>query len=87
MPAAPEAVRLLRVLLCQQPADLQAITEAIESDLGLTARLFQLAARQPGTVPAGVFNVSEIVVHLGLKKLRTITSTIRRPPAPLSLPS
>ena len=74
LPAAPEAVALLRTLLSQPTADLQAITQTIESDLSLTVRLFQLAAQQPGTVPAGVFDISEIVVHLGLKKLKAMMS-------------
>ena len=82
---APEAFGLLRALLSQPTADLHAITEAIESDLGLTVRLFRLAAQQPGAVPAGVFDISEIVVHLGLKRLRAMASPIRRAPASLSL--
>jgi len=87
MPVAPEAVGLLRTLLSQPAADLHAITQVIESDLGLTVRLLQLAAQQPGTVPADVFDISQIVVHLGLKKLRAMTSPIRRPSAFLSLSS
>lgn len=74
LPVAPEAAALLRTLLSQQTADLQAITETIESDLGLTIQLYQLAAQQPGMVPVGVFEVSEVVVHLGLKRLRTMIS-------------
>jgi HD-like signal output (HDOD) protein len=74
VPAAPETIALLRTLLSQPAADLHAITQAFESDLGLTVRLFQLAAQQPGTVPPGVFDISEIVVHLGLKKVRAMIS-------------
>jgi HDOD domain len=71
-PSTPEAIRLLRILLSQRTANLQAITQAIESDLGLTVRIFELAARMPATVPPGVFDISEIVVHLGLKQLRAM---------------
>lgn len=74
LPAAPESVALLRTLLSQPTADLHAITQAIESDLVLTIQLFQLSAQQPGTVPPGVFDISEIVVHLGCKKLRAMIS-------------
>ncbi|MGA8153910.1 MAG: HDOD domain-containing protein [Terriglobales bacterium] len=72
--AAPDAVGLLRTLLSRQTADLQAITQAIESDFGLTVQLFQLASELPATVPPGVFEISEIVVHLGLRQLRTMIS-------------
>ena len=72
LPATPEAVALLRMLLSQPTTDLQAITQAIESDLALTIQIFQLAAQQPGTVPPGVSDISEIVVHLGRKKLQAM---------------
>jgi c-di-GMP-related signal transduction protein len=70
--AAPEAVGLLRTLLSEQPADLQAITQTIESDLSLTVQLFHLAGQRPGTVPPGVSDISEIVVHLGRKNLKAM---------------
>jgi len=82
LPVAPETVALLRTLLSQQTADLQAITQAIESDLSLTVRLFQLAAQQPGTVPPDTFDISEIVVHLGVKKLRAMISRHMTLPVP-----
>jgi len=76
--AAPEALGHLRALLSQQTANLQAITAAIENDLGLTVRLYRLAAQLPATVPPGVFDISEIVVHLGIKQLRAMVSNYPR---------
>jgi len=72
--AAPEAIGHLRTLLSQRTANLQAITDAIENDIGLTVRLYRLAAQLPATVPPGVFDISEIVVHLGIKQLRAMVS-------------
>jgi HD-like signal output (HDOD) protein len=74
VPPGPEAVGLLRTLLSDRTPNLQAITAAIESDVGLVVRLFQTAAQFPGTVPPGVFDISEIVVHLGIKNLRAMIS-------------
>ena len=73
-PAKPDAVGRLRLLLSQPTADLQAITSTIENDLGLTIRLLQCAWEQPGMVPAGTSDISEIVVHLGLQKLKAMIS-------------
>ena len=73
-PAKPDAVGRLRLLLSQPTADLQAITTTIETDLGLTIRLLQCAWEQPGMVPPGTSDISEIVVHLGLQKLKAMIS-------------
>jgi len=69
-PAKPDAAGRLRLLLSQPAADLQAITSAIENDLDLTIRLLQCAWEQPGLVPPGTSDIGEIVVHLGLQKLK-----------------
>ena len=73
-PAKPDAVGRLRLLLSQPSADLQAITSTIENDLDLTIRLLQCAWEQPGMVPPGTSDISEIVVHLGLQKLKAMIS-------------
>jgi HD-like signal output (HDOD) protein len=77
-PVSQEAAGVVRMLLSQPAADLQAITDAIQSDLGLTIRLFHLAAQKPDAVPRGTLEISEIVVHLGRKNLEAIISPSTR---------
>lgn len=72
MPVSAEAAGRLRALLSQPILNLQAVTEAIQSDLELTLRLFQFAAQRPATVPCSAVDISEIVVHLGRQNLRAM---------------
>ena len=71
-PVSGEAAGRLRMLLSQPTLNLQAITEAIQSDLELTLRLFYFAAQWPATVPFRSADISEIVVHLGRQNLRVM---------------
>jgi len=78
----PESLGLLRTLLSAPVPDLQAITDAIRGDVGLTVEVLRQAAEQPDTEPANVLNLAEIVVHLGLEKLRAVISKTPALPAP-----
>ena len=74
--ARPDSLVLLQILLAEPVPDLQAVADTVDRDAGLTALVLRLAAQCPASVPAGCVNLSEIVVHLGLKKLRALSSSL-----------
>jgi HD-like signal output (HDOD) protein len=76
-PAMPGAVALLQLKLASNVADLDAITRLIRTDVGLTAQLLRLAFGQPSRHGSGHLGVGEVVVHLGLEKLRAMAAGTR----------
>jgi HD-like signal output (HDOD) protein len=76
-PATPGAVALLQLLVTSNVADLEAITTLIRNDVGLTVRLLGLAFQQPSLRRTSHLNVGELVVHLGLEKLRVMATETR----------
>lgn len=74
MPAMPEAVAQLQLLAASHIVDLQAITDVIRNDVGLTVQLLQLVARNLGKRAGSISNLEELVVHLGLEQLRTMAA-------------
>lgn len=81
-PAMPDSVLLLRLLLSSHIADLHAITEVIRNDVGLTAQLFCLAALERGRRITGILNIGDLVVHIGLEKLKSLAAETRLNPLP-----
>src|ERR1700689_5354026 len=81
-PAMPDAVLLLRLLLSSHIADLHAITDVIRNDVGLTAQLFRLAAIERSGRPSSTLNVGDLVVQIGLDKLKIMAAETRPNPLP-----
>jgi len=73
-PAMANALLRLELSLSAFVADLQEITNIIRSDIGLTAQLLRLAAREIEESPDRVVTISEIVVHVGVEKLRALVA-------------
>ena len=79
-PAMPDAVLLLRLLLSSQIADLHAIADVIRNDVGLTAQLFRLAAIERGGRATNILNIGDLVVQIGLEKLKDLAAETRLNP-------
>jgi HD-like signal output (HDOD) protein len=79
-PAMPDTVLLLRLLLSSHTADLHAITDVIRNDVGLTARLFHLAALERGGRATTILNVGDLVVQVGLEKLKNLAAETKLNP-------
>jgi HD-like signal output (HDOD) protein len=73
-PAMPDAVLLLRLLASAHTADLHAITDVIRNDVGLTVRLFHLAALERGGRATTILNVGDLVVQIGLDRLKNLAA-------------
>jgi HD-like signal output (HDOD) protein len=82
LPAMPDAILLLRLLLYANVADLYAITDVIRNDVGLTAQLLRLAAHEYGKHPFSL-NITDIVIDLGIDKLKKLATEIKLNPAPV----
>jgi len=76
-PAMPGAVAFLQLLVTSNVADLEAITALIRNDVGLTVQLLGLAFGKGRQCPTGRLGVQELVVHLGLEKLRVMVARTR----------
>jgi HD-like signal output (HDOD) protein len=81
-PAMPDAVLLLRLLLSSHSVDLHAITDVIRNDVGLTVQLFRLAAIERSGRPSSTLNVGDLVVQIGLDKLKIMAAETRPNPLP-----
>jgi HD-like signal output (HDOD) protein len=79
-PSMPDAVLLLRLLLSSHTADLHAITDVIRNDVGLTAQLFRLAALERGGRATNILNVGDLVVQIGLEKLKNLAAETKLNP-------
>ena len=81
LPAMPDAVLLLRLLLADNVADLYAITDVIRNDVGLTAQVLRLAAVEYGRRPFSL-DITGIVIDLGIEKLKKLAAEIKLNPSP-----
>jgi HD-like signal output (HDOD) protein len=79
-PALPNALLQLELRLAAPVADLHDITNIMRSDVGLTAQLLRLAAREIEESPDEVVPVSEILVHVGVEKLKALLARTKTPP-------
>lgn len=79
-PAMPDAVLLLRLLLSSHIADLHAITEVIRNDVGLTVQLLWLAARERNGRASSILNIGDVVVQMGLEKLKSLAAETKLNP-------
>jgi len=73
-PAMPNALVRLDLWLSAFVADLQEITSIIRSDIGLTAQLLRLGAREIGRSPGKSLAISEIVVLVEIERLRALVA-------------
>lgn len=80
VPARPEAVAQLQLLASSHVADLEAITDVIRNDAGLTIQLLQFGVRNLGTCAGSVSSLGELIVQLGLEQLRTMAAEVTLTP-------
>jgi len=73
-PALSSSLLQLELSLAACVVDLQGITNIIRSDIGLTAQLLRLAASELEESPPPLTAVSEIILHLGVDKLRVLVT-------------
>jgi HD-like signal output (HDOD) protein len=71
-PVTPQVFLVLQMLLSNRIADLSAIAGTIRSDIALTVQVLRLAAEQNQEHLRGVLDIDELVVHLGLAKLKIL---------------
>lgn len=74
VPATPEAVAQLQLLASSHVADLDAISDVIGKDAGLTIQLLQFSATRMGKRVGSMASIGELVVHLGLEQLRNMAA-------------
>jgi len=73
-PAMPNALLRLDLWLSAFVADLQDIAHIIRSDVGLTAQVLRLAAREIEASPGRSIAISEIAVLVGVERLRALVA-------------
>jgi HD-like signal output (HDOD) protein len=76
-PALSNALLQLELCLSASVVDLQDITNIIRGDIGLTAQLLRLAASELEESPSRVVPVSEIILQLGVNKLKAMMARTR----------
>jgi len=81
-PAMPDAVLLLRLLSSSHIADLHAITDVIRNDVGLTVQLLRLAAIERTGRTLSMLNIGDLVVQVGLEKLKDLAAQTKLNPLP-----
>lgn len=74
LPAMTKSVILLQMLLATNVVDLEAITQVIRDDVGLTTQLLRLAMRESARFSRRPLRLQELVVHLGLQRLRAMAA-------------
>jgi len=74
-PAMPEAVMRLQLLASSHGVDLHTLTEVVRNDIGLTVQLLHIAALEAGPRSSQSANIAELIVHLGLDRLRQLAET------------
>jgi HD-like signal output (HDOD) protein len=79
-PALPNALLQLELRLSESVADLRDITTIIRSDVGLTSQLLRLAARETLESPDKVAGIDEMVVHIGVEKLKELVTRTKTLP-------
>jgi len=77
LPAMPDSVLLLELLSSSYCADLHSITEIIRNDVGLTVELLRLAAGEPGRRFGSILNVGNLVIEVGLERLKALATNTR----------
>ncbi len=71
-PVLPNALLQLELCLSEPSVDLSEVTAIVRGDVGMTAQLLRLAAREIEESPAKVVSISDIVVDVGVEKLRAL---------------
>jgi HD-like signal output (HDOD) protein len=74
--ANAEAVAQLQLLASSHVVDLEAITNVIRKDAGLTIQVLQLSARRFGKHADGMSTLTELIIQLGLEQLRAIATQV-----------
>jgi HD-like signal output (HDOD) protein len=78
--ALPNALLQLELRLSAPVTDLRDITNIIRSDVGLTAQLLRLAAVEVEASSDKLISISEIVVHVGVEKLKVLVARTKALP-------
>jgi len=71
-PVTPQVFLVLQMLLSNRIADLSAISGTIRSDIALTVQVLRLAAAENQEHLRGLIDIDELIVHLGLTKLKSL---------------
>jgi len=71
-PVTAQVFLVFQMLLSNRIADLRAIAETIRTDIGLTVQLLRLAAEEMPQDPHNLIDIEELVVSLGMTKLKRI---------------
>jgi HD-like signal output (HDOD) protein len=75
-PVTPKVLLLFQMLLSNEIADLSAITELIRTDIGLTVNVLRSAAEEVEGQNHASVDIEDIVVQLGLDKLKKLVDDI-----------
>jgi HD-like signal output (HDOD) protein len=76
-PALADSLLQLELGLSTFVTDLGCVTNVIRGDIGLTAQLLRFAAVEFGRSPSKITPLSEIVLHLGVDKLKELVTRTR----------
>jgi len=74
LPATPNALLRMELWLSSFAPDLQEVTDIIRNDIGLTSQVLRLAAREIKESPDKVIGISEIVILVGVEKLKALAA-------------
>ena len=74
LPAMAKSAVLLQMLLASNVVDLEAITQVIRDDVGLTTQLLRLVLCEFPHFSRKSLRLQELVVHVGLQELRTMAA-------------
>jgi len=74
LPSMPGPLLKLQLALNAPTADVAAISEAIRSDIGLAARFLPVAVRDVRALPEQLPRFEELVIHLGLGRIRLLAA-------------
>jgi len=76
VPAMAASIITLQILLAEYVADLEAITQVIRADVGLTVHLLRSASLRPGLLSEKPMELSHVVVDLGRERLKKIVAAM-----------
>lgn len=74
-PVMPGAILMLQLLISDPIADLTAIGDLIRNDIGLSVRVFQIAADETKDNRWASQDIDQLAVLIGLNKLRELSQT------------
>jgi hypothetical protein len=81
LPALPEALGLLRSVLSEPVVDLADLAAIVRGDIGLVVGVLRLGSDELGPMAEPALRVSDLLVHLGVDRLKTMASLVPAIPA------